>query len=110
MADIVHERLALAHTHIPDLVFASFETLLNSRGTLHSEAATYYHLMHPEQFNEITVQDGRTVRITAEYSQQRRLALAIGSMMLRMQGFSYSTDSKQHAGIFERITETSRSV
>jgi hypothetical protein len=99
---VVHEHYALAHTHVPDLALAIFSKLLNSTGTLYSDAATYYHLMHPELFSRISLRNGKTIQITEKYSEQRRLALAIGSKMLQNQGLSYRQDAARDVGIFNR--------
>lgn len=101
---IIHERLALAHTHVPDLAVAVFGKLLNRYGVLRSDVATHYHLMHPESFSEITVNGGEVISVTEEYSYQRRLGLIIGSMMLRQSDYSYELEEQNDVGVFSRLS------
>jgi hypothetical protein len=98
---VINEEFALRHTHVPDLALASFNKLLNTNGTLHSDAATHYHLMEYAPFSSITVENGDVVEMTSEYYYQRELALAIGSRMLQQQEFSYVVSGSN--GIFKRI-------
>ena len=104
--DVIYERLALEHTHVPDLALASFSELLSNQGTLYSNVATYYHIMHPSQSSEVPLENGEVVRMTDEYYNQRRLALAIGSKMLLLHGFSYRLDEQNHKGVFSRLPDT----
>lgn len=99
---VVHEHLSLAHTHAPDIALAVFGRLLAAGGVLRSDVATHYHLMHPELFLEITLENGRTVQVNSEYSQQRRLGLIVGSMLLRQTDFAYELDDDADRGIFTR--------
>lgn len=105
--DVVHERLSLAHTHVPDIALAAFDRLLSPNGALYSEASTYYHMMHPPQFRAIVTSGDRTIDIDAHYENQRRLGLIIGSKMLQLQGFSYTHLQDHRLGAFERQPVTS---
>lgn len=98
---VINERLALAHTHVPDIALAAFGTLLGPRGGLYSRAATYYHHMHPSYPRSITTESG-IIEVNSAYEDQRRLALVIGSMMLRLNGFSYTHLPEQGVAVFDR--------
>ena len=98
---VINERLALAHTHVPDIALAVFGSLLSPRGSLYSDVAAYYHLMHPSYFKLITTESS-TIEVNGAYEDQRRLALVIGSMMLRLNGFSYTHLPEQGVAVFDR--------
>lgn len=102
--DIIHERLALAHTHVPDLALANFSRILSQRGVLFSDAATYYHLPHPSQVRSIKGGSEKVISIDGNYETHRRLALVVGSKMLQLNGFSYTNVPDKHFAIFDRVS------
>lgn len=104
--DVIHEHYALRHTHVPDIVLAAFDRLLSPAGTLYSDAATNYHMMHPPQFRAIVTRGDRTVTMDDHYKEQRHLGLAIGSKMLQLHGFSYTNLEDYHLAAFERPPAT----
>jgi len=76
--DVISEKMALWHSHIPDLALGVFAKLLNPGGALFVSTTK---VMHPASFSHITVADGRTLQLRSDdtkYEAQRKRALTIG--------------------------------
>lgn len=101
--DIIHEQFAVTHSHVPDLVLASFGELLSDRGTFYSDTATGYHFL--QNRSQVTLENGEAIALDAQYNQQRWIALVIGSKLLQQQGFSYRNDPESGKGIFSRLPD-----
>ena len=100
--DIIHEQLALAHTHVPDLAIASLKKIMGRRGSFYSDAATSYHLMHPIVSETKQSRAGRNIETDEEYQYQRRIGLVVGSYGLRLSGLTYTTIPDLHLARFAR--------
>jgi hypothetical protein len=99
--DILSERTALAHTHIPDIGLGTFAELLGRDGTLFLSTKKA-NFLEPPQFLEVEAGSGQTINMKdEEYAAQRRIAFGVGiAAMTDQLGMELAEDDPLGSAIF----------
>ncbi len=101
--DVVHEQMALTHSHIPDIDIPALGRLLGSEGTL---ILGYYLDPHPAYSPRISTNDGTIIDTEdPDYDQGRRDAYEVGLRVLEFMGLSKESIGFGDGAIFRNVRQ-----
>ncbi len=101
--DVVHEQMALRHSHIPDIDIPALGRLLGSEGTL---ILGLFLDPHPTYSPIISTNDGTIIDTQdPDYVQGREVAFEVGLRVLEFMGFSREPGRFGDGAIFRNLRQ-----